>query len=292
MMKFILASRRKPGDTQERFFYEWGIIHVALMISTPEVMRIFQRYVQHYSISGVDAGKLRHAFSSMEWDNMADHWLVGDEEAIASVKNLDYVTRMQPHSFGDRNFAIQLCDHVDVYECEGFRHGGVKLSHFLKAKPGVSLRQFNQAWRAHGETVASLAKTTGIVKKYVQGTQRPFDANVYKGSLFEFGSVNGYAGVEEYWFDSLDDLYRLKTDKDICAALDASEKAFVDAAGSFAMVTTERVIYDYTKGDKSSPKPAVLDPDSLEAAIYRQGLRDWNVPKPGGIPSTMKGDRR
>lgn len=292
MMKFILAARRKREDTQERYFYEWGIIHVALMISTPEVMRIFRRYVQHYSISGVDNAKLRIALSDMEWDNMADHWVDGDEGAIASVKNLDYVTRMQPHSFGDKNFAIQLCDHVDVYECKGFRYGGVKLNHFLKAKPGVSLEQFNEAWRTHGETVSSLAKKSGIIKKYVQGTQRRFDAEVYKGSLFEFGNVNSYAGIEEYWFDSLDDLYRLKTDKDICAALDASEKGFVDAAGSFAMVTTERVIYDFTKGDKSSPQSAVLNPDSLEAAIYRQGLRDWNVPKPGGIPSTMKGDRR
>ena len=32
LIKFQLISRRKPGDTQEKYFYEWGIIHVALMI--------------------------------------------------------------------------------------------------------------------------------------------------------------------------------------------------------------------------------------------------------------------
>ena len=54
MLKFMLASRRKREDTQERYFYEWGIIHVSLMLQTPSVMDSFRRYVQHYSISGID----------------------------------------------------------------------------------------------------------------------------------------------------------------------------------------------------------------------------------------------
>ncbi len=48
MMKFMLAARRKPDETQEQYFYEWGIIHVALMITTP-LIAAFKRYVQHYS---------------------------------------------------------------------------------------------------------------------------------------------------------------------------------------------------------------------------------------------------
>ena len=57
-----------------------------------------------------------------------------------------------------------------------------------------------------------------------------------------------------------------------------SDDSPVDPAGSFSMVTTERVIYDYTRGAESSPVPAVLEPDSLEAAIDGQGYRGWNVP--------------
>ena len=73
MIKFIIAARRKREDTQERYFYEWGIIHVALMLSAPAVMKLFRRYVQHYSIAGVGNDMLIHPLSDMEWDNMADH---------------------------------------------------------------------------------------------------------------------------------------------------------------------------------------------------------------------------
>ena len=52
----------------------------------------------------------------------------------------------------------------------------------------------------------------------------------------------------------------------------------VDPAGSFSLVMTERVVYDYTRGAESSPAPAVLDPGSLEAAIDGQEYRGWNVP--------------
>ena len=53
MLKFMLAARRKREDTQERYFYEWGIIHVSLMLQTPTVMDSFRRYVQHYTVSGI-----------------------------------------------------------------------------------------------------------------------------------------------------------------------------------------------------------------------------------------------
>ena len=44
------------------------------------------------------------------------------------------------------------------------------------------------------------------------------------------------------------------------------------------MVVTERVVYDYTLGAASSPAPAVLDPDSLEARVDAQKYAGWNVP--------------
>src|SRR5580658_290050 len=99
MMKFILAARRKPEDTQERYFYEWGIIHVALMITNPSTQRAFKRYTQHFSISGVSNELLWQPLSPMAWDNMADHWLERFEDLELSVRSEYYVKRMQPHKF-------------------------------------------------------------------------------------------------------------------------------------------------------------------------------------------------
>lgn len=278
MIKFIIAARRKPQDTQERYFYEWGIVHVALMVSSPSVMRTFRRYVQHYSIAGVSDDMLIHPLSEMAWDNMADHWMDGPENMVESLYANDYVQRMQPHVFGDKEFVLSLTSGEVMYEEEGFTAGGVKLIHFLDKQPELSLAEFNRRWREHARTVLAAMQGQGLIRKYVQNPQLELDPELFKGSIFAHGGVNTFAGIEEFWFDSLDDLARLRRDPRINDAIRASEAGFVAPAKSFSMVTTERVIYDYTLGDKSSPPPAVLNPDSLEAAIYRQGLRDWNIP--------------
>jgi hypothetical protein len=249
-------------------------------------MHTFRRYVQHYSISGVTGDMLIHPLSSMAWDNMADHWMEGPEKLVESVRAIDYVQRMQPHVFGDKAFVLELTSGEVIHEEDGFTPGGVKLIHFLKQKPGLSLEAFNRHWRGtHAGTILEATRGSGILRKYVQNPQLELDPQVFKGTIFAQGGVNPYAGVEEFWFDSLDDLARLRRDPGIFEAIRASEANFVDPADSFSMVTTERVIYDYTLGDKSSPPPAVHNPDSLEAAIYRQGLRDWNLPPASRKPS-------
>ena len=37
MIKFLIVSRHKPHEDQQTFFYNWAIIHVALMLTTPIV---------------------------------------------------------------------------------------------------------------------------------------------------------------------------------------------------------------------------------------------------------------
>lgn len=286
MIKFIIAARRKREDTQERYFYEWGIIHVALMVTTPSVVgRTFKRYVQHYSISGIGDDMLVHPLSPMGWDNMADHWLDSIDSMLDSTHAEDYIQRMQPHVFGDKEFVLMLAEGTVVHQDEGFEAGGVKLIHFLKRKPGMSIDAFNRHWKERHAPAVLAATGGGLVRKYVLNTQHDFDRGFFAGSIFAHGSVNAYDGVEEFWFDSLDDLAQMRRDPRIHEAIRASEADFVDAGGTFSMVTTERVIYDYTLGDKSSPPAAIHDPDSLEAAIFRQGLRGWNIP-----PQTLAKD--
>jgi EthD domain len=277
MIKFILAARRKREDTQERYFYEWGVIHVALMLTTPSVMQTFRRYAQHYSIAGVDSGRLLHPLSDMEWDNMADHWLEDTPENFDTILHSDaYVQRMQPHRFGDHNFKIEFTDHTVLYEREGFQPGGVKLVHFLRRREGVPDEEFTRLWRAHADVVRAAAGPG--LRRYAQGRSVPVTGVSFEGTLFAKGNVGEYAGVEELWFDGLDDVYRLREDAAAHAAISQSEAAFVDAAGSFSMVTMERVIYDFADTANPSPLPAVLQAGSLEALVDAQGYSGWNVP--------------
>ena len=276
MIKFQLISRRKPGDTQEKYFYEWGIIHVALMISTPSVMRTFKRYTQHFTVNGVDGGELLYPLSDMAWDNFADHWLERPEDNLVPFESDDYMQRMHPHNFGDSNFVIEYLTETLRDDAPGFEPGGVKLVHVVRSRPGLSADEFAAAWRERhaGALLAAGATRPG---RLVQNIHAEVDRETFKGTLFELAGVGGYAGIEELWFEDLDALLKFTQDAGVRAAV-LSEDAPVDPVGSFSLVVTERVVYDYTLGDESSPAPAVLDPESLEARVDAQKYAGWNVP--------------
>jgi hypothetical protein len=288
MMKFILAARRKPNDTQENYFYHWGIIHVALMITNPSTLRSFQRYAQHFSINNVSDDLLLHPRSSMAWDNMADHWLVSFDNLVSSVRSVDYVKRMQPHNFGDHHFAVELTDGRVVFEEPGFKSGGIKLIHFLRKRSDLSFEEFEARWkREHAAEVLEALRPLGILRKYVQNPRLPLDPATFKGTLFEAGGVGKHAGIEEFWFHNLEDLSRLRNDAVAWKRLLASNRALC-GEDSFSMVTTERVIFDYATPGLGMPKPAVLSPDSLESMIDAHGYGDFNVPKPVGLSPGSK----
>ena len=111
----------------------------------------------------------------------------------------------------------------------------------------------------------------------MQNLHAEVDQETFKGTLFELAGVGGYAGIEELWFEDLEALLAFTQDDGVRAAV-FSEAAPVDPAGSFSLVVTERVVYDYTLGAASSPAPAVLDPASLEARVDAQKYSGWNVP--------------
>ena len=276
MIKFMLVSRRKPGDTQEKYFYEWGIIHVALMITTPSVMRTFRRYAQHFSINGVDGRRLLYPLSDMAWDNLADHWLDKPEDNLVPFLSDDYMRRMHPHNFGDSNFVIEYTRETFRHEERGLEPGGVKLVHVIRSRPDLSPDAFAAAWLEQ-HAAALLAAGASRPVRLVQNLHAEVDSKDFAGTLFELAGVGGYAGIEELWFDDLEALLRFSEDAAVRAAV-LGDDSPVDPAGSFSLVTTERVVYDYTRGAANSPAPAVLDPGSLEAAIDGQGYRGWNVP--------------
>jgi hypothetical protein len=279
MMKFILAARRKPQDTQERYFYEWGIIHVALMITTPSVMRSFKRYAQHYSVPGVLSDSLIYPLSPMAWDNMADHWVEDLESLVLPFKSADYCERMQPHSFGDSNFALELTSTHPIYEAPGFKSGGIKLVHFLKRRAEVSQEEFVKRWRTeYAPVLVKQMQRLGVLRKYQHNPQLTLNAEIFKGTLFERGGVGLYGGIEEIWLKSLHDLAVLRNDADAYSEIRAAASKIVAAEGTFSMVTTERVIYDYSVAGKESPLPAVLRSGTLEGLIDAQGYRSWNIP--------------
>jgi hypothetical protein len=60
--------------------------------------------------------------------------------------------------------------------------------------------------------------------------------------------------------------------------------ARLTAPGSFSMVTTERVVFDYVTPGRQTPRAAVLTPGTLEYLLDSQGYTGFNLPKPPGAP--------
>jgi hypothetical protein len=276
VIKFQLISRHKPGDSQEKYFYEWGIIHVALMITTPSVMRTFKRYAQHFTINGVGGAQLLYPLSEMAWDNFADHWLERPEDNLVPFGSDDYMQRMHPHNFGDSNFIIEYLTETFRDEEPGFEPGGVKLVQVVRSRPGLSRDAFAAAWRDR-HAAALLGAGDTRPGRLVQNLHAEVDKKDFAGTLFELAGVGGYAGIEELWFEDLAALLRFTQDAGVRTAVLAGDVP-VDPAGSFSLVVTERVVYDFTAGKDSSPVPAVLLPGSLEACVDAQKYVGWNVP--------------
>lgn len=264
------------GGTRERFFYEWSNIHIALMVTTPSVMRLFKRYVQHFNIPEVTNEMLVYPFSDEKWESYAEHIVDCYEDVVSSVHVKDYVERMQPHKFSSNRFITSISNFESIYQDKDFRSGGVKLIHFLKKASGVGQTEFNQRlMSSRAPAILRSVCRRGLVRKYVVNSNLDVDPAIFKGTLFEFGSIGLYAGIEEFWFDSVESIAKMRNDPTAMEAFRASETGLIDADASISMAVLERVVWDYVSPGELSPPPAILNPESLEAAIDRQGYKVW-----------------
>jgi hypothetical protein len=269
MMKFILVSRRPDGGTLDRTFYEWAVIHVALMLTTPTVTRVFKRYVQHYGIWDVPESQMLYPRAPERWETLADHWVETYDDLVASVTAPDYVTRMQPHRFTSSEFIIMLGESKTIYEKPDFKSGGTKLILWHRKADGLSQDAFNKAFHERrGPVVAETLKKFGL-RKYVQTVPVGLDPALFKGTLFERGSVGRYAAIEEIWLESSDDLARLAADKAATAAIHATDAGLFAPGESFSLFMLERVAFDFVTKEKHR-MASVQDAGSLEHALFAQ----------------------
>ena len=186
--------------------------------------------------------------------------------------------------FGSHRFITSISNFEPIYQRQDFRSGGVKLIHFLKKASGVSQAEFNShLLNVRVPKILQAVCERGLVRKYVVNSALNIDPAIFKGTLFEYGSTGLYAGIEEFWLDGRNAVARLRADRESLHAFRASEAGVIDAPGSISMVVVERVVFDYVTPGEMSPPPSILNPDSLEAAIDRQGYRPWELPNPESV---------
>jgi hypothetical protein len=282
MIKFIIISRHKPGWTRERFFYEWAFIHVSLMLHTAPSMRRFKRYVQHYANPDIPNEYRVLPSSAMGWESYAEHWT---EKLETTTPGPEYTDQMQPHSFSDSAMEMAYVQGETVYQRTDFHSGGVKVIHRLARLAGRPDAELLGEWRdKHVSMVKRLLEERGM-RKYAINLPCVIDAAEFRGNrvgtLFERASIDPPLGIEELWFDTLEDALRLGSDPELHSALTSSYGGFIDMQNSYSMIAHERVVFDFVTPGEISAQSAVLNPDSLEAKVFKTG-RPYHEPRVEG----------
>jgi len=279
MIKYIIISRRKPGFSRERFFYEWAFIHVALMLLTPPSMRRFKRYVQHFGNADIPEDWHLLPPPKQKWESLAEHWI---ENLDYAPPGPEYIEQMQPHSFSDSAMEIAYLQGQTVYRRPDFRSGGIKLVHRLAPIPGRDPAESLLYWRdEHAPLVVEALKDRGL-RRFEINTSCEIDPTEFqrnrRGTLFDKANIDPPMGLEELWFDSLEQALQTGRDPALRAALGASYARFADVGNSYALFLNERVVFDFVTPGETTPLPAVLAPESLEAQVFGRG-RPYHEPR-------------
>jgi len=252
MNKFMLANRRKEGMTLEQFNYEWGVIHVAVMLTTPSAMQIFRRYVQGYTLAGVDGPALAYPLSPQRWDGFASLSFETLDDFARSMEEPDYLVRARPHDFSDPAMVLELTGEEVIFDdLAAPEEDVVKLVHFLRRAPGVGREQFASEWRAGYATAVTDATRDGkgLVRKYVQNPALGLEGSPFEGSAYAQGVFGSFGGIEEFFFASRADFDAFTQDAGMREFLRERGAGIVDPDGSFSMVVTDRLRF------ASAPSP-------------------------------------
>jgi hypothetical protein len=244
MNKFILANRRKEGMTLEQFRYEWGVVHVAVMLTTPSAMQIFRRYVQGYPLEDVDGSALAYPLAPERWDGCASLSFETLDDFARSMEEPDYLVRARPHDFSDPAMVLELTGEEVIFDdLAAPEEDVVKLVHFLRRAPGVGREEFASVWR--DEYAAAVTDATrdgkGLVLKYVQNPTLGLEGSVFEGSAYAQGVFGSYGGIEEFFFASRADFDAFTQDAGVRELLRERGAGIADADGSFSMVVTDRL---------------------------------------------------
>jgi EthD domain len=247
-VKFVLANRRKDGMTLEEFHYEWGVVHVAIMVTSPGATERIRRYVQGFSLQDVFPDvTLAYPYSPEGWDGFA---------SLAFETLGEFLTSVQPrrrgpsHDFSHPSMVVDVTAEETVMfdEFEAAEQDTVKLVHFLRPAGGVSRERFADGW-LDGYAAAVAEAARGGARKYVLSPPVPLEASPFEGSPYGAGAFGTYWGIEELFFAGREDFVAFAADPQARELIRKAGDGLVDTGGSFSMVVTDRLRF------VSSPSP-------------------------------------
>lgn len=268
MLRVFMVGGPPEGESTKQFDFEWGIVHIALTLTTPASMRYIRRYTQSRTIALPEALVL--PLAPEKWQFCCTDHLYDGLEAFSAAADEDYTRRILPHAFAGPNTLIQLSDPgtVLLQQSNIGPRPAAKLLSLVKRRSDLDLETFQSQWMAQLDPCLEDAVEDGLIQKVVRALAYPADPQMFAGTPFAGGSINEHDGIEELLF------------RDAGAMLDYLEEyggrpggwgTLIDKHAGVTLPLKERVVFDQTG---AGPRPAILDPNSLEASVYASEPKD------------------
>lgn len=222
--QFILAAP-KPGMTAGEFQDYWVTQHAVRYASRIPQIR---RYLVDTRIeTDWDRGEPR-----LPHQGIAEIWLANDEEQLASLQTpefLDGARRDEPHWAA---FWLTIVVDTTAYEIVAgpAPSDGVKVTTLLKRCPGLSLAEFRR------RTLDWYAPMVGELP----GVRRHLLCHTRDGA-YVFGEA-GFDGVEQLWFDDLEQARAALTSQQYTEKLRAAADEIIDPRYAFSLTAREHWI--------------------------------------------------
>lgn len=269
MLRLLIVAGPPENGSLDDFNFQWGIVDVALALTTPSSMQSIRRYTQSRVVPLPDGGAL--ARPPQSWQYCCTDQLYDDLGSFgAAATHPDYFRRIVPHAFGGSRTLVQLAEHA-VQLADRSPAGGrppIKLLSFVRRSADVSIERFREAWLSRLDPVQEEALDCGLLRAVSRSVAFDVDRGLFAATPFADGSINDYDGVEDLHFDDfaalIEYISRIR-------ALTDGPNAVVDTGRSVTLPMKERMVFDQTRG---GPRPAILDADSFEASVYATEPQD------------------
>jgi uncharacterized protein (TIGR02118 family) len=188
MLKVFSLVPKKPGISDGQFLRHWRDVYAPMVLPIPGVRRYVQNHRLPQSVPGIP---------SPPYEGVSETWF-DNLEAFSAAQRSEYREALRRD---EPNFIDTTSDRIALFTRENVVLAGpemakdtpvVKLLGLAKRKPGMSVAEFQDYWRARH---APLVLRTPHLLRYVQGHVLP--------ELYELSTPPAYDGVTELWWSDL-----------------------------------------------------------------------------------------
>lgn len=261
----IVAGPPENGDLAE-FDYQWGIVHIALALTTPSSMQYIRRYTQSRVVAL--SGEVTLPRAPEPWQYCCTDQLYDDFPSFgAAASHPDYFRRIMPHDFAGSRTLVQLAEEPVVLADRSVAGARTpfKLLSLVRRREDCDRDLFRELWLSRLDPAQQQALDRGPLRGVSRSVAFDVDIGIFASTPFAGGSINDYDGIEELHFDDHDALVDYVTD------LPGGAEDILNLASCTTFPMKERMVFDQTRG---GPRPAILDPDSFEARVYGSEPQD------------------